>query len=98
MSGYVKNGYAPGGDVEGSGPNGELLASDILNDSLVSGLTVREALNALLAGGGGIATLPKWYLDTDLTIPLGQSYIIDQLHQEDGVTITQEDGGHLIIL
>ena len=97
MGGYVKSGYAPGGDAEGSGPSGELLASDILNDSLVSGTTVKEALNILLQGGT-TSMSPKWYVDSDLKIPAGQSYIIDQLHQEDGVTIEQEDGGHLIIL
>ena len=95
---YGRKGFAPQ-PVEGTGPDGQFQASDILNDSQVPGITVREALNVLLSsGGGGLTTLPKWYLDTDLTIPFGQSYIIDELHQVDGTTITQEDGGHLIIL
>ena len=53
MSGYVKGGYAPGDDITGSGPNGELLASDVENDSSVPGSSVKDALNILLSSGGG---------------------------------------------
>jgi len=51
-----------------------------------------------ISGGGGINHFHKWYLDENLEISSGESYIIDILHHVDGVTIEQEDGGHLIIL
>jgi hypothetical protein len=93
---YKKSGYAPC-QSEGSGPIGDLYASDILNDSSVAGANVKEALDALLAAIGS-GNIPRWHIIADLLIPEGHSYIIDEVCQEDGVTITQEDGGRLIIL